>query len=63
MRRRLRGLQQGIGPGLLGWRNEYLRLFLRSDSHIKDLFTLVDASAGARGPGRLTEVMAWSRVT
>eukprot|EP00969_Alexandrium_andersonii_P209519 9255004-Alexandrium_andersonii.AAC.1 len=33
MRRRLRGLKQGIGPGLLGWRNEYLHLFLRSDSH------------------------------
>eukprot|EP00969_Alexandrium_andersonii_P289777 12807935-Alexandrium_andersonii.AAC.1 len=61
MRRRLRGLKQGVGPGLLGWRNEYMRLFLRSDSHAKDLFTLVDAVAGARGPGRLTEVMAWSR--
>eukprot|EP00969_Alexandrium_andersonii_P204359 9030798-Alexandrium_andersonii.AAC.1 len=33
MRRRLRGLKQGVGPGLLGWRNEYLRLFLRSDAH------------------------------
>eukprot|EP00969_Alexandrium_andersonii_P211843 9356089-Alexandrium_andersonii.AAC.1 len=33
MRRRLRGLKQGIGPGLLGWRNEYMRLFLRSDAH------------------------------
>eukprot|EP00969_Alexandrium_andersonii_P133200 5890784-Alexandrium_andersonii.AAC.1 len=62
MRRRLRGLKQGVGPGLLGWRNEYFRFFLRSDAHVKDLFALVDAIAGARGPGRLTEVMAWSRV-
>eukprot|EP00969_Alexandrium_andersonii_P047879 2101248-Alexandrium_andersonii.AAC.1 len=33
MRRRPRSLKQGIGPGLLGWRNEYLRRFLRSDAH------------------------------
>eukprot|EP00969_Alexandrium_andersonii_P172252 7615143-Alexandrium_andersonii.AAC.1 len=63
MRWRLRGLKQGVGPGLLGWRNERLRLFPRSDAHVRDRFALVDAVAGARGPGRLAEVMAWSRVT
>eukprot|EP00969_Alexandrium_andersonii_P176064 7785107-Alexandrium_andersonii.AAC.1 len=62
-RRRLRGLRQGVGPGLLGWRSECLRLFPRSDACVRDLFALVDAVAGARGPGRLTEIVAWSRVT
>eukprot|EP00969_Alexandrium_andersonii_P368243 15472459-Alexandrium_andersonii.AAC.1 len=31
-RRRLRGFKFGVGPGLLGWRNECPCLFLRSEA-------------------------------
>eukprot|EP00969_Alexandrium_andersonii_P118465 5239305-Alexandrium_andersonii.AAC.1 len=61
MRRRLRGRRQGVGPGLLGWRNEYFRLCLRSDARARDLFCLLGVVAGARGPGRLAEVVAWGQ--
>eukprot|EP00969_Alexandrium_andersonii_P144143 6374231-Alexandrium_andersonii.AAC.1 len=46
LRRRLRGLKLGVGPGLLGCRNECLRLFAKSEARTKDLFDLVDAVAG-----------------
>ena len=59
----VRGLKNGISPGLLGWRNEFLKLFLRNPHHQEALRALVHAIAEARAPPGLTEAITWAKVT
>ena len=47
---RVKALKSVISPGLLGWRNEFLKLVLRNPHHQESLRALVQVVAEARAP-------------
>ena len=60
---KVKGLKNGISPGILGWRNEFVKLFLKNPYHVEALRSLVHAVAEARAPPGLVESMTWTKVT